>query len=109
LHATHQQPNVITTEDQTTIMIPLLPADHARPPDFLSMRLVAQLLLVLFLVSTASAMTPARQLQLREEAREMFRHGWQSYWEHGFPEDEVRDSLFPLYAQSPTPVLTLRG
>jgi hypothetical protein len=90
-------------------MIPSLAADHARPPDSLSIRLISQLLLVLFLVGTASAMTPARQRQLREEAREMFRHGWQSYWEHGFPEDEVRGSLFPLYTQSPTSVLTLRG
>jgi hypothetical protein len=77
-------------------MTPPLSADHARPPDIFSPRLILRLLFLLCLVGTVSAMTPARQRQLREEARDMFRHGWQSYWENAFPEDEVRDALFFL-------------
>jgi hypothetical protein len=67
---------------------PFSSADHARPPGNHAL-LLLPLLLLLCHAATSAAMSPTRMLALREEARAMFRHGWESYWEIAFPEDEV--------------------
>lgn len=45
-------------------------------------------------------MPSTRRLELREEARLMFRHGWENYWDIAFPEDEV-DKTVELYPEPP--------
>lgn len=70
---------------------PFSSADRARLPGMYT--LLLPFLLLLCHAITTAAMTPARQLALREEARTMFRHGWESYWAIAFPEDEVRKAL----------------
>jgi hypothetical protein len=68
----------------------LVPFSHARPPGRSFVARFLDLTVSLLLLSQwASAMTPKRQFALREEARNMFRHGWESYWAVAFPEDEV--------------------
>jgi hypothetical protein len=63
---------------------------HARPPGLSSLLpLLVSLLLLSPWLRPVEAMSRQRQLDLREEAREMFRHGWENYWDIAFPEDEV--------------------
>lgn len=47
------------------------------------------LLCVLQCAGGALAMTASQKMALREEARAMFRHGWENYMQRAFPEDEV--------------------
>ncbi|CCX34764.1 Similar to ER degradation-enhancing alpha-mannosidase-like protein 1; acc. no. O94726 [Pyronema omphalodes CBS 100304] len=64
---------------------------HARPPGLSSLLpLLVSLLLLSPWLRPVEAMSRQRQLDLREEAREMFRHGWENYWDIAFPEDEVK-------------------
>lgn len=64
---------------------------HARPPGRrLSTPLATLLLLSAVLITLTTAMSGDEILQLREQARAGFRHGWENYWERAFPEDEVR-------------------
>jgi hypothetical protein len=44
-------------------------------------------------LAAASAMTPARIAELRQETVSMFYHGYDNYMKVAFPEDEVRGSL----------------
>jgi hypothetical protein len=86
-------------------MTPPWSPPHARPPghssgDFrpaccssLFSRSSVILVLLLF-VRTIFAMPSTRRLELREEARLMFRHGWENYWDIAFPEDEVGGFFF---------------
>lgn len=50
------------------------------------------ILLAIFTIwlAVASAMTPARIAELRQETVEMFYHGFDNYMNVAFPEDEVR-------------------
>ena len=41
-------------------------------------------------LAVASAMTPARIAELRQETVDMFYHGFDNYMNVAFPEDEVR-------------------
>jgi hypothetical protein len=43
-------------------------------------------------MAVANAMSPARIAELRQEAVDMFYHGFDNYMDFAFPEDEVRDS-----------------
>jgi hypothetical protein len=52
------------------------------------------LLLTAWLV-LASAMTPARIAELRQETVSMFYHGFDNYMDIAFPEDEVRSDMRP--------------
>lgn len=54
---------------------------------------VLVLLQCLFVLS----MTPARMLELREEARSNFRHGWENYMHQAFPQDEAYISSLTLH------------
>jgi hypothetical protein len=56
---------------------------------FPSSRWIMWMLLWIWLLGAASAMTPAKLAELREEAVNMFYHGWNSYMKIAFPEDEV--------------------
>ncbi|KAI7894932.1 glycoside hydrolase [Mucor mucedo] len=46
-------------------------------------------LVFLFWVQTCLAMTEKRRLELKDLTKEMFDHGWNNYYEHAFPEDEL--------------------
>lgn len=52
--------------------------------------LLVALLLLAWLNQAALAMRPDRMAQLRQEAVEMFYHGYDNYMQLAFPEDEVR-------------------
>lgn len=63
--------------------------------------LLVALLFLTWLPQSVLAMRPDRMTRMRQEAVEMFYHGYDNYMHLAFPEDEVR---------SPTPrcCLTLR-
>lgn len=88
--------NAITSV-KTAIMTLVPSFSHARPPGrsiverFLGF--TVSVLLLSQWALTVSAMTLKQQLALREDARNMFRHGWESYWAVAFPEDEVGITL----------------
>ncbi|CZT52361.1 probable glycosyl hydrolase [Rhynchosporium secalis] len=55
-------------------------------------------------LAIASAMTPARIAELRQETVEMFYHGFDNYMDVAFPEDELRPvSCVPLTRDSGNP------
>lgn len=53
------------------------------------------LLLVTVWLALATAMTPARIAELRQETVSMFYHGFDNYMDIAFPEDEVRLNMRP--------------
>lgn len=61
------------------------PPSHTRP--WLYIFIVAAF------VAVANAMPSRRIAELRQEAVDMFYHGFDNYMNIAFPEDEVRDSL----------------
>ncbi|KAH8152094.1 uncharacterized protein LAJ45_04088 [Morchella importuna] len=61
---------------------------HSSPKPMLWPLLV--LLCVLQCAGGALAMTASQKMALREEARAMFRHGWENYMQRAFPEDEIK-------------------
>lgn len=71
-----------------------LAAPRRGGPCPLSLLTSLPLLLLLFLLASqanvAAAMRPARIAQLRQEAVDMFYHGFDNYMSVAFPEDEVR-------------------
>lgn len=78
----------------------LPPSLRAHPPWPSSRRIPLILLSVLCLLQYAACMTPSQKLELREEARAMFRHGWENYMQRAFPEDEARSrtpQIIPLH------------
>lgn len=69
-----------------------LAAPRSGPCSLASLSSLLLLLLLLLLAShahVAAAMRPARIAQLRQEAVDMFYHGFDNYMSVAFPEDEV--------------------
>lgn len=61
---------------------------HLRAKTCPSILILLQCLIVL-------CMTPSRKLELREEARVNFRHGWENYMMRAFPQDEAGSPFAP--------------
>ena len=51
--------------------------------------IAATLLLLACLVTCGQAITRTERLALRDQVRDMFVHGWESYERHAFPMDEL--------------------
>ncbi|KFX96129.1 hypothetical protein V490_03494 [Pseudogymnoascus sp. VKM F-3557] len=75
---------------------PSLPTSHSsRPPSQAQPWLY--IFLVVAFVAVANAMSPPRIAELRQEAVDMFYHGFDNYMDFAFPEDELRPvSCTPL-------------
>ncbi|CAG2119492.1 unnamed protein product, partial [Medioppia subpectinata] len=51
--------------------------------------LLTQLLFLLFICHSIHCMPEEERIQLRDEAREMFNHGYDSYMAYAYPADEL--------------------
>ena len=49
---------------------------------------------------TVLCMTPSRKLELREEARVNFHHGWENYMMRAFPQDEAGSPFAPPFPRA---------